>query len=71
MVSGWLGGGAGPADTDYLYRYLPSHLADAGDRETLNALLLDPGWLQAKLTATSSPPDPRRRLRAAWPGFDA
>ena len=46
---------AAAVDTDYFYRYLPSHLADAGDRETLDALLLDPGWLQAKLDATNSP----------------
>ena len=43
------------ADTDYFYRYLPEHLVGAEDRETLNALLLDPGWLQAKLSATKSP----------------
>ncbi|MDG4560682.1 MAG: NB-ARC domain-containing protein [Candidatus Competibacter sp.] len=50
------GAAAAPAsETDYFYRYLPSHLADADDRDTLDALLLDPGWLQAKLDATNSP----------------
>lgn len=39
----------------YFYEYLPEHLAGAGDRGTLDALLLDPSWLQAKLAATSSP----------------
>ncbi len=44
-----------PADTEYFYRFLPYHLAGAGDRAKLDALLLDPGWLQAKLVATASP----------------
>ena len=44
-----------PSDIDYFYRYLPQHLADAGDRATLDQILLDPGWLQAKLSATKSP----------------
>jgi WD40 repeat protein len=39
----------------YLYLYLPLHLAEAGDRERLDALLLDPGWLEAKLEATANP----------------
>ena len=30
----------------------PHHLAEAGEREKLDALLLDPGWLKAKLEAT-------------------
>ncbi len=42
------------AETEYFYRYLPYHLAEAGDRETLNALLLDPAWLKAKFAATNS-----------------
>src|SRR5262249_31050874 len=43
------------AETDYFYRYLPEHLHEAGDRAALDARLLDPGWLQAKLAATASP----------------
>ena len=39
----------------YFYLYLPQHLSGAGDRQTLDALLLDPSWLQAKLVATKSP----------------
>ena len=39
----------------YLYRSLPHHLAEAGEREKLDALLLDPGWLKAKLDATGNP----------------
>jgi len=43
------------AEADYFYRYLPQHLSDADDRATLDALLLDPQWLVAKLAATRSP----------------
>jgi putative hemolysin len=39
----------------YFYLYRPHHLAEAGDRETLDAILLDPSWLKAKLAATGSP----------------
>jgi len=39
----------------YYYLFLPHHLAEAGERERLDALLLDPGWLKAKLEATDSP----------------
>ena len=39
----------------YFYRSLPHHLAEAGEREKLDALLLDPGWLKAKLAATGNP----------------
>jgi hypothetical protein len=46
---------AEPTETDYFYRYLPEHLHEAGDRATLDAKLLGPGWLQAKLAATASP----------------
>ena len=47
------------ADTDartrrYYYLYLPHHLAGAGEREKLDALLLDPAWLKAKLEATGN-----------------
>ena len=39
----------------YFYLYLPHHLAAGQEREKLDKLLLDPGWLKAKLLATSSP----------------
>jgi WD40 repeat protein len=39
----------------YFYLYLPHHLVEAGEREKLDALLLDPKWLKAKLDATGSP----------------
>lgn len=41
----------------YFYRYLPSHLYDAGKHEELNALLVDPDWLNSKITATKKPSD--------------
>ena len=34
---------------------LPSHLAAAQERQKLDALLLDPAWLKAKLEATGAP----------------
>jgi hypothetical protein len=37
----------------YYYFYLPHHLADAEERERLDRLLLDPGWLREKLAATA------------------
>jgi hypothetical protein len=43
------------AETDYFYRYLPEHLHESGDRAGLDARLLDPAWLKAKLSATASP----------------
>ncbi len=43
------------AEAEYVYRHLPQHLADAHDRQALDALLLDPGWLKAKLAASGSP----------------
>ncbi|MGO9472411.1 MAG: NB-ARC domain-containing protein [Rhodomicrobium sp.] len=39
----------------YVYLHLPAHLAAAGERDQLDALLLNPGWLQAKLDALDSP----------------
>jgi WD40 repeat protein len=33
---------------------LPHHLSEAGEREKLDALLLDPAWLKAKLEATGN-----------------
>ena len=39
----------------YYYYYLPHHLAEAAERETLDQLLLDPGWLREKLAATGIP----------------
>jgi WD40 repeat protein len=46
---------ASVADADYFYRYLPSHLSEADERATLDALLLDPRWLVSKLATTHSP----------------
>ena len=39
----------------YFYFYLPYHLAAAQERARLDALLLDPGWVKAKLEATANP----------------
>jgi len=39
----------------YYYLYLLHHLAEAGERERLDRLLLDPGWLREKLAATGNP----------------
>jgi WD40 repeat protein len=51
-------GGSPEADAlsrRYYYLFLPHHLAAAKERETLDALLLDPGWLKEKLAATGNP----------------
>jgi WD40 repeat protein len=37
----------------YLYVYLPHHFAEANEREKLDALLFDPGWLLEKLVETN------------------
>ncbi len=39
----------------YACLYLPHHLAEAGEREKLDALLLDPVWLKTKLEGTDDP----------------
>ncbi len=39
----------------FLYLYRLHHLSEAADRKTLDDLLLDPGWLKAKLQVTGSP----------------
>jgi NB-ARC domain/WD domain, G-beta repeat/APAF-1 helical domain len=39
----------------YFYVNLPHHLAEAMERERLDALLLDPGWLKEKLAAIGNP----------------
>jgi predicted ATPase len=39
----------------YFYLHLPDHLAAANERERLSRLLLDPGWLIAKLAARGNP----------------
>jgi hypothetical protein len=44
------------AERLYYYRYLPQHLQEAGDRARLDALLMSPAWMQAKLAATGSRP---------------
>jgi hypothetical protein len=51
-------GGSPEADAlsrRYYYLHLPHHLAEAMERERLDALLLDPGWLKEKLAATGKP----------------
>ena len=40
------------AERRYLYEHTVRHLAAAGQADTLNALLLDPKWLQDKLKTT-------------------
>jgi hypothetical protein len=55
-----LGGIEGSNDVDaltrrYYYFYVPHHLAEAEERERLDRLLLDPGWLREKLAATGTP----------------
>src|SRR5262249_37299606 len=44
-----------PLTRHYYYFSLPHHLAEAGERERLDRLLLDPGWLREKLAATGTP----------------
>ena len=39
----------------YFYRSLAIHLAEAGEREKLDVLLLNPAWLKAKLDVTRNP----------------
>jgi hypothetical protein len=39
----------------YFYTWFPTHLHEAGEREALDKLLLDPQWLQRKLDALESP----------------
>ena len=46
--NGWASG----PDDDYFFRYLPYHLAEAGRRDELTALLADYDWIAAKLRAT-------------------
>jgi WD40 repeat protein len=47
--------GADARTRRYYYLNLPHHLAEAQGRARLDALLLDPAWLQAKLEATANP----------------
>ena len=47
--------GADEASRRYYVMHRPAHLSEAGDRASLDALLLDPGWLQAKLNTLGSP----------------
>jgi WD40 repeat protein len=42
-----------PGERDYFYVNLPMHLGEAGDREALDDLLLDPAWMSDKLRATN------------------
>jgi WD40 repeat protein len=43
------------AVTSYRYRRLLGHLSEASDKQQIEALLLDPQWLAAKLRVTSAP----------------
>jgi|GEM_PF-4466852 len=45
----------GGAEQLYYYHRRPLHLNNAGERETLDALLLDVKWMQAKLRALADP----------------
>ncbi len=47
--------GADARTRSYYYLTLPHHFAEARERARLDALLLDPAWLQAKLEATANP----------------
>ena len=46
---------AGAQAHRYFYEHLPHHLAGAGERDRLEAVLADPGWLSAKLSVLASP----------------
>ena len=43
------------AEKRYFYLHLPQHLSGSGQLERLEELLLDPGWINAKLKITGSP----------------
>jgi hypothetical protein len=47
--------GADEASRRYYYLYRPEHLGLGGEWDERMALLLDPGWLQAKLNAVGDP----------------
>jgi WD domain, G-beta repeat/APAF-1 helical domain len=49
-----LGNNTDEAARSYYFSYRARHLADAGNRAALDALLEDPAWLQAKLHALES-----------------
>ncbi|MBY3252152.1 NB-ARC domain-containing protein [Rhizobium laguerreae] len=51
----------------YYYEYLPHHLAEAGERQRLDALLLDPIWLEKKLSIIRNP----QRLVADYERYSA
>lgn len=42
----------GTALARYAYERLPWHLSEAGEREALDALLLEPGWMRGKISET-------------------
>jgi WD40 repeat protein len=44
------------AERLYYYRHLPQHLHEAGDLARLDALLMSPAWMQAKLAAAGARP---------------
>jgi WD40 repeat protein len=47
--------GADTLTRRYYYLWMPYHLAEAGERERLDGLLLNPAWLIGKLEATDNP----------------
>src|SRR5208282_2897199 len=53
-LEGAVNAGADERTRRYFHRSLPHHLAEADERERLDALLLDPAWLKAKLEATGN-----------------
>ena len=53
-LEGAVNAGADERTRRYFHRSLPHHLAEAGEREKLDAVLLDPAWLKAKLAATGN-----------------
>jgi hypothetical protein len=44
------------AERLYYYRHLPQHLHEAGELAKLDALLMSPAWIQAKLASTGPAP---------------
>ena len=46
--------GANDLSRRYYYLYRPTHLAEAGERAQLDALLADPRWMQSKMDALAN-----------------
>lgn len=53
LLKGW--GVFNPLPDDYAWHYVGYHLEEAGQSEILRGLLLDYGWVSAKLAATDVP----------------